>query len=329
MSAFTKADPFCRLSDTQGEFGVLAADGSRREQTRGATANALTVDVEDYFQVEAFASTIDRNRWETLPRRVEANTQRLLDIFGETAARATFFVLGWVAMRHPRLARRIVAEGHELASHGFDHLRADRQTPGEFRDDVRRSKQVLEDLTGVSVRGYRAPTFSLGRGSTWAHTILFEEGYQYSSSVYPIKHDLYGTPGAPRTPFAPLPGMLEIPLTTVKLLRFDLPASGGGYFRLLPYALSRELLKRASRVHRSPAIFYVHPWEIDPDQPRQRAAPFLSRFRHYLNLGCTEARLRRLLGDFTWARMDQLFLNDERGPFPVITSWTDRNPASL
>jgi polysaccharide deacetylase family protein (PEP-CTERM system associated) len=293
-----------------------------------AAANALTIDVEDYFQVEAFASTIDRSRWEALPRRVESNTERLLAIIGEAGARATFFMLGWVAKRHPQLARRIVAEGHELASHGFDHLRADRQTPAEFRDDVRRGKRLLEDIGGAPVRGYRAPTFSIGRDSKWAHAILFEEGYQYSSSVYPIKHDLYGTPGAPRTPFAPLPGMLEIPLTTVRFLRADVPASGGGYFRLLPYPLSRMLLTHAGRVHRSPAIFYLHPWEIDPDQPRPRDAPLLSRFRHYLNLDRTEPRLRRLLGDFTWMRMDQLFLGDDKGPFPVITCWTDRNPGS-
>ena len=305
---------------------MRAGDGCRR-RADGVAANALTVDVEDYFQVEAFASTIDRSDWETLPRRVESNTERLLEIFGETGARATFFFLGWVAARHPRLARRIVAEGHELASHGFGHLRADRQTPAEFRDDVRRSKQVLEDLGRVSVRGYRAPTFSLGRDTTWAHAILLEEGYQYSSSVYPIKHDLYGTPGAPRTPFAPLPGMIEIPLTTVRFLRIELPASGGGYFRLFPYSLSRQFVKRASRKHRSPSIFYVHPWEIDPNQPRQAAVPLLSRFRHYFNLGRTEPRLRRLLGYFAWTRMDELFLSDEAGPFPVIKSWTDPKPA--
>lgn len=327
MSESTRPESSSRISDIREEFTARAGHGPRQERAGCGTANALTVDVEDYFQVEAFASTIDRSRWETMPRRVEPNTERLLDIFGETGARATFFVLGWVATRHPGLARRIVAEGHELASHGSDHLRADRQTPDQFRDDVRRSKQVLEDVAGVSVRGYRAPTFSLGRGSTWAHTILSEEGYRYSSSVYPIKHDLYGVPGAPRTPFAPLPGMLEIPLTTVRLLRTDFPASGGGYFRLLPYPLSRALLERASREYRSPAVFYVHPWEIDPDQPRQSEAPFLSRFRHYLNLGRTEPRLRRLLGDFAWTRMDQLFLTDAAGPFPVITSWTDRNPA--
>ena len=326
MSIFSKAVASAKMSGAQGEFDVRAADGPHGRAGR-VPANALTVDVEDYFHVEAFASTIDRSAWETLPRRVEPNTERLLDIFGETGARATFFVLGWVATRHPRLVQRIAVEGHELASHGFGHLRADRQTPVEFRDDVRRSKKILEDITGVSVRGYRAPTFSLGRDSSWAHAILFEEGYRYSSSVYPVKHDLYGTPGAPRTPFAPLPGIIEIPLTTVRFLRIELPASGGGYFRVFPYSLSREFLKRASREHRSPAVFYIHPWEIDPDQPRQAAAPFLSRFRHYLNLDRTEPRLRRLLGDFTWTRLDELFLSEEAGPFPVIMSWTDLNPA--
>jgi polysaccharide deacetylase family protein (PEP-CTERM system associated) len=312
----------------QQDPGTLSAEVSDPEPAPGFDANAMTIDVEDYFQVEAFAATIDRNAWEGLPRRVERNTERLLDILAESDVQATFFTLGWVAQRHPGLVRRMVAEGHELASHGSDHMRADRQSPGDFRDDVRRSKRVLEDAGGVLVRGYRAPTFSIGRGSIWAHSILAEEGYQYSSSVYPIKHDLYGTPGAPRTPFAPLPGMLEIPLTTVRLLGIDLPASGGGYFRLLPYPLTRQLLRHASRANRSPSIFYLHPWEIDPEQPRQNAAPLLSRFRHYLNLGRTEPRLRRLLRNFSWTRMDRLFLTDQRGPFPVVVSWTDRKPPS-
>jgi polysaccharide deacetylase family protein (PEP-CTERM system associated) len=293
-----------------------------------AGANALTVDVEDYFQVEAFASIIERSSWDSLPRRVEPNTERLLDIFAEAEAKATFFVLGWVAERHPALVRRIVAAGHELASHGSGHLRVDGQSPEQFRDDIRRSKQVLEDLGGVLVRGYRAPTFSIGGNSKWAHRILLEEGYLYSSSVYPIRHDLYGIPGAPRTPFAPFPGMLEIPLSIARLCGMDWPASGGGYFRLFPYRVTRALLQRARRITRSPAIFYVHPWEIDPDQPRQRAAPLRSRVRHFLNLSRTEARLRRLLADFTWRRMDRLFLSGNRGPFPVVTSWTDRHSAS-
>jgi polysaccharide deacetylase family protein (PEP-CTERM system associated) len=303
---------------------ALATDPSCRDQVRSVVANAMTIDVEDYFQVEAFASTIDRGDWESLPRRVEHNTERLLDILAETEVQATFFTLGWIAERHPGLVRRIVADGHELASHGSDHTRVDCQSPETFRTDVRRSKQILEDVGGVRVRGYRAPTFSIGDRSRWAHAILCEEGYQYSSSVYPIKHDLYGSPGAPRTPFAPLPGLLEIPLTTVTVMRVDVPASGGGYFRLLPYPLTHWLLTHARRSNRSPAIFYLHPWEIDPDQPRQQTAPLLSRVRHYLNLGRTEPRLRRLLRNFAWTRMDRLFLSEEAGPFPVITSWTDR-----
>jgi polysaccharide deacetylase family protein (PEP-CTERM system associated) len=304
---------------------ALAAQGVGAET---AGANALTVDVEDYFQVEAFASVIERSSWDSLPRRVERNTERLLDIFAEAEAQATFFVLGWVAERHPALVRRIVSGGHELASHGSRHLRVDRQSPEQFRDDIRRSKQALEDLGGVVVSGYRAPTFSIGGNSKWAHRILLEEGFLYSSSVYPIRHDLYGTPGAPRAPFAPLPGMLEFPLSTARVWGTHWPASGGGYFRLFPYRLSYALLQRAQRVNRSPAIFYVHPWEIDPDQPRQRAAPLRSRVRHYLNLSRTETRLRRLLADFAWRRIDRLFLSGEKGPFPVVSSWTDRHSAS-
>ena len=299
-----------------------------RKPMRYAFANAMTIDVEDYFQVEAFASAIDRSDWDSLPRRVERNTERLLQILAESEVEATFFILGWVAERHPRLVRQVVAEGHELASHGSGHLRVDRQSREEFRDDVRRSRRVLEDLGGVPVRGYRAPTFSIGGDSKWAHTILMEEGYLYSSSIYPVKHDLYGTPEAPRTPFSPVPGILEIPLTSFRMMGLDMPASGGGYFRMLPYPVTRGLLHYARQVNRSPAVFYLHPWEIDPEQPRQQSAPWKSRFRHYLNLHRTEPRLRRLLRHFAWTRMDRLFLSDGRGPFPVIASWTDRKQAS-
>ena len=286
-------------------------------------ANAMTVDVEDYFQVEAFASTIERKDWDYLPRRVERNTLRLLDIFGEAKVQATFFILGWVAERHPALVRRIVTDGHELASHGFGHRRVDSQSPDAFRADVRDAKQMLEDAGGMLVRGYRAPTFSISGNSIWAHAILAEEGYRYSSSVYPVRHDLYGSPGAPRTAFEPLSGLVEVPLTTVRVLGIDVPASGGGFFRLYPYPLSRWLLTRANRANRAPAIFYLHSWEIDPEQPRQHRAPFLAKFRHYLNLGRTETRLRRLLRNFSWGRMDQLFLSGPSGAFPLITSWTD------
>jgi len=283
--------------------------------------NALTVDVEDYFQVEAFAGVINRGDWEALPRRVVRNTDRLLDIFADSGASGTFFTLGWVAERHPELVRRIVAEGHELASHGSDHYRLDQQSPAEFRDDIRRSKALLEDIGGAAVTGYRAPTFSVGVKSRWAHEILAEEGFRYSSSVYPIAHDLYGVPKAPRHPFCPLPGFIEIPLTTVRLFGRNFPTAGGGYFRLLPYAVTRTALRKAGSELRTSCVFYLHPWEIDPDQPRQVQAPFRSRLRHYVNLGRTEHRLRRLLRDFRWTRMDHLFLDETSPQPPLIESW--------
>jgi polysaccharide deacetylase family protein (PEP-CTERM system associated) len=287
----------------------------------------LTIDVEDYFQVEAFASTIDRRDWHRLPSRVERNTHRLLDLLAEAGVQATFFTLGCIARRHPSVARRIVADGHELASHGTDHLRVDRQSAAAFRADVRDSKKILEDVGGVAISGYRAPTFSIGRDTPWAHAILAEEGYCYSSSVYPVKHDLYGCPDAPRSAFAPVGDLLEIPLTTVRVLGREIPASGGGYFRLFPYPLSRWLLQRARR-QSAPPIFYLHPWEIDPAQPRQHQAPLRSRVRHYLNLSRTEPRLRRLLRNFEWTRMDRLFLAETSGPYPLIRAWTEaRSPS--
>jgi polysaccharide deacetylase family protein (PEP-CTERM system associated) len=304
------------------------ADGIGRFAPRGAGAGAMTIDVEDYFQVEAFASTIERKEWDRLPSRVERNTHRLLDVLAEAEVQATFFALGGIVRRYPAIARRIVADGHELASHGTDHIRADRSSASAFRVDVRDSKRILEDAGGVAVSGYRAPTFSIGRASDWAHAILAEEGYRYSSSVYPVKHDLYGSPDAPRSAFSPCPGLIEIPMTTVRLLGRDVPASGGGYFRLFPYPLSRWLLTKARRGG-DPAIFYLHPWEIDPEQPRQRRAPLRSRFRHYLNLGRTEPRLRRLLRDFSWTRLDRLFLTEGAGPYPSIATWTDpRSPSA-
>jgi len=286
--------------------------------------NALTIDVEDYFQVEAFAGVIDRGSWEVLPRRVARNTDRLLDILADAGVSATFFTLGWVAERHPELVRRIVAEGHELASHGSNHYRADQQSPPEFRDDVRRSKELLEDIGGTAVAGYRAPTFSVGPKSRWAHAILAEEGFRYSSSVYPIAHDLYGVPEAPRRAFCPQPGFIEIPLTTVRLFGRNLPTAGGGYFRLLPYRVSRTALRKAGNELRTSCVFYLHPWEIDPGQPRQLQAPLRSRLRHYINLGRTEDRLRRLLRDFRWTRMDRLFLDRTSTQPPLIESWLTR-----
>jgi polysaccharide deacetylase family protein (PEP-CTERM system associated) len=285
-----------------------------RDQSSGANAsgrrllNAMTVDVEDYFQVEAFAKVISRDTWETQPSRVKANTERLLELFAETGVKATFFTLGWIALRHRSLVKRIVDEGHELASHGFQHLRADRQTPEEFRVDVRRTKDLLEDIGGVRVSGYRAATFSIGRSNWWAFDVLAEEGYAYSSSVYPVAHDLYGVPDAPRVPFHPTgSSFTEVPLTTLRIAGKNLPCSGGGYFRLLPYGLSRRAFAHIATQERRPCVFYCHPWEIDPGQPRQTQAPLKSQLRHYLNLHKMEHRLRRLLRDFPWSRMDEAF----------------------
>ena len=270
--------------------------------------NALTVDVEDYFQVQALAGTVPRAAWETMPRRVEENTERLLAAFGRAGVHATFFTLGWVAERHPALIRRIVAGGHELASHGHDHQRVDRLGPVAFRADVRRARRALEDAGGVTVAGYRAPSFSFNTATSWAFAVLAEEGYRYSSSVYPIRHDLYGLPTAPRFPYRPEAGTLwEIPLTALRVLGRNLPCSGGGWFRLLPYPVSRLALRRFHRAEAAPAVFYTHPWEHDPGQPRLAVRHKLSRFRHYVNLSRTAGRLERLLNDFAWDRMDRVF----------------------
>jgi polysaccharide deacetylase family protein (PEP-CTERM system associated) len=269
--------------------------------------NAMTVDVEDWFQVQAFAGTISRDDWESLPRRVEASTDRFLQMFADHGVSATFFTLGWVADRHPALVRRIVAAGHELASHGYAHRLVHEQSPEAFLDDVARARQVLEDAGGVAVRGYRAPTFSIDGRNLWAFDVLVEAGYAYSSSVFPVRHDLYGMPDAPRGPHRVSGGrLLEIPMTTVRLAGRNLPCSGGGYFRLMPYGLFRAGLRRVNG-HGERGLFYTHPWEIDHGQPRVSAAPRLAQFRHTVNLAHTAGRIRRLLGDFAWGRMDQVF----------------------
>ncbi|HJU20803.1 MAG TPA: XrtA system polysaccharide deacetylase [Stellaceae bacterium] len=281
--------------------------GNARPLGVGLT-HAMTVDVEDYFQVEAFADRIARASWEGIPRRVEANVDRLLDMFAAAEVGATFFTLGWVAERHPGMIRRIAAGGHEVASHGYDHRRADRLDPPRFREDIRRAKRILEDLAGRPVLGYRAPTFSIGSGNAWAWDILAEEGYRYSSSLYPIRHDLYGDAHAPRAPFRPAGGGLwEIPLTTRRICGQNFPAAGGGYFRLLPYRLSRHNLSAVAAVEAQPCIFYLHPWEIDAAQPRVAGIGWRTRLRHYLNLAAMPDRLARLVRDFRWGRMDEVF----------------------
>jgi polysaccharide deacetylase family protein (PEP-CTERM system associated) len=270
--------------------------------------NAMTVDVEDYFQVQAFAHCIPRQSWEHTPARVEANVDRILTLFATADVKATFFTLGWIGQRHPGLIRRIVAQGHELASHGWDHTRADAQDPGSFRDDVSRTRALLEDVGGVVVAGYRAPTFSIGAGNPWALRVLQEEGYRYGSSIYPIRHDLYGTPGASRVPFQP-DGLSfwEIPMTTLRLLGRNLPCSGGGYFRLLPSALYRMGLNHINRREGQAGVFYFHPWEIDPGQPRVLGCGWKSRLRHYTNLSRMEADIAVLLRRFAWDRMDRVY----------------------
>lgn len=272
------------------------------------TVNAMTVDVEDWFQVQAFARAISRDAWETLPRRVEENTDNFLKMFADAGVKATFFTLGWVADRHPALIRRIVEGGHELASHGYWHRLAHEQEPAAFREDVGHARRVLEDVGGVAVRGYRAPTFSINTRNPWAFDVLQEEGYSYSSSIFPIRHDLYGVPDAPRFAHRVAGGgLLEIPMTTVRLGGRNFPCSGGGYFRLFPYALFRAGLRRFNARDAAPGVFYTHPWEIDPGQPRVAAVPAMSRFRHYVNLSRTHARIVRLLQDFAWDRMDRVF----------------------
>lgn len=272
--------------------------------------NALTIDVEDYFQVSAFAPHIARADWPRLECRVEANIERILLLLDSRRIHATFFTLGWIAERYPAMLRRVADAGHEVASHGYAHLRASDQSAAQFADDVRRSKSILEQLTGLAVRGYRAPSFSIGAANLWAFDVLQEEGYRYSSSIYPIRHDHYGMPDAPRFAWRPRGshGVLELPVSTVRLRGRNWPAGGGGYFRLMPYALSRWLLRRINSRDGQAGIFYFHPWELDPGQPRPPGLSTRTRFRHYLNLGRMEARLGRLTGDFAWDRMDRIFL---------------------
>lgn len=275
-----------------------------------AMINAMSVDVEDYFQVSAFESHIDRSQWDSLPHRVEQNTQLILDIFDQHRVKATFFTLGWVAERYPQLIRRIVDDGHELASHGYQHTRVTEQTPEQFRQDLRISKQILEDLGGQPIVGYRAASYSIGAQNLWALQILEEEGFHYSSSIYPVKHDLYGMPDAPRFAFRPgnAPRLLEIPITTLNVLGRNMPCGGGGFFRLYPYQFSKWAYRYINANEKQPGIFYFHPWEIDPEQPRQQNLSFKTRFRHYLNLGRTQNRLSHLLDDFAWDTMRNVFL---------------------
>jgi polysaccharide deacetylase family protein (PEP-CTERM system associated) len=274
--------------------------------------NAMTCDVEDYFQVSAFAPHISRDSWPTRECRVERNMDRILGILDDAGIKGTFFTLGWIAERYPQVVRRIADGGHELASHGYAHLRASDQDRYEFTSDITRAKHLLEDISGQRVLGYRAPSFSIGPRNMWALEALQMAGYRYSSSIYPIAHDHYGMPDAPRFAFYPngRDGLLEVPITTVRLRQRNLPAGGGGYFRLMPYSMSRWLMRKVNRDDRQSAIFYFHPWELDPQQPRPHGVDLKSRFRHYVNLHRMEGRIRALTRDFAWDRMDRIFLGN-------------------
>jgi polysaccharide deacetylase family protein (PEP-CTERM system associated) len=276
----------------------------------GRATNAISIDVEDYFQVEAFFGVIDRANWDTFECRVERNIDVILDLLATSGSRATFFTLAWIAERYPAVVRKIVANGHELASHGSDHRRADTQTYAEFFADVAHAKRVLEDLGGTEVKGYRAPSFSVMRGNLWALEALASAGYRYSSSINPIAHDNYGIPEAPRFAFHPFAGdpFLEIPVTSLRLFGRNWPCGGGGFFRLLPYPVNSAALSHVMRRDRQPCVFYFHPWEVDAGQPRIHAAGPKSRFRHYLNLRKMQPRLARLMKDYSWGRVDEIFL---------------------
>lgn len=283
--------------------------------------NAMSVDLEEYFQVSAFERHIDPQRWDRIPSRVEHSIDRILTLFELSSIRATFFTLAWVAQRHPQMIRRIAQAGHEIASHGMRHIRADTQDRRAFQADVTRAREILQDISGQPVNGYRAASYSIMADNLWAHDVLAEAGYSYSSSVYPGRHDRYGLPEAPRFPFRQKTnGLLEIPVTTVEVAGRRFPCGGGGFFRLYPYALSRWAISRVNRHDARPAHFYFHPWEIDPSQPRVPQLDVRTRVRHYLNLKRMEPRLRRLLSDFHWDRMDHVFVATVADQTPVNVS---------
>lgn len=272
--------------------------------------NAMTIDVEDFFQVSAFANHISRSQWDTIPCRIERNIDIILTLLDANNTQATFFTLGWIAERYPAMVKRIVDNGHELASHGYGHQRVSDLSREAFRTDLTLAKNILEDLSSSPVIGYRAPSFSIGTNNLWALDVLQETGHLYSSSIYPIKHDHYGMPNAPRFAYHPrgANGVLELPPTTICVMGRNLPAAGGGYFRLLPYSASRWLIRKVNQQEKQSCIFYFHPWELDPEQPRQAGISLKTKFRHYVNLSRMESRIAALLRDFSWDRMDRIFL---------------------
>ena len=289
-----------------------AAPGVNRPQEsagRLRLVNAMSVDVEDYYQVSAFEGVISRDQWAGIPSRIPRNVDKILEIFDGAGVHATFFVLGWVCKQHPGLVKRIADAGHEIASHGDDHARVGTMDREAFLADSESTRKLLEDTSGRRVIGYRAPSFSIGQGTLWAHDVLAEAGFEYSSSIFPVSHDHYGLPDSPRFPYRVADDrLLEIPMSTVRVFGRNWPCSGGGYFRLMPYRYSNWCTTRINRDERKPVVFYFHPWELDPGQPRVQGISAKARFRHYLNLDRFEARLRRMLADFSWDRMDKVFL---------------------
>lgn len=271
--------------------------------------NAMTVDVEDYFQVSAFEKYIPRESWDDLDLRVEANVDAILEIFSEHDVKATFFLLGWVAEKCPGMIHKITEQGHELASHGYSHVRVHDQQRDEFREDIVKTKQILEDISGKSIAGYRAASFSVNKEEHWVHEELMQAGFKYSSSVYPIRHDLYGIPDGKRYPYKPFDGdLIEVPVTTLEFFGLRIPCGGGGYFRLFPYQLSSWFIRKINSSEKSPCIFYFHPWELDIDQPRLEKLDWKTNFRHYNGIEQMNDRLSRLSKEFVWDRMDNVFL---------------------
>jgi polysaccharide deacetylase family protein (PEP-CTERM system associated) len=315
-----------RDSSAPRSFRLQAED---RLPAEGPIINALSVDVEDYFQVSAFERVVSRDTWTTFDSRVAANTHRLLDLFDETGVKATFFTLGWIASHHPGLVREIAARGHEIASHGYNHQLVYMLTPLQFREDVRAAKAALEDASGQQVIGFRAPSFSIVSASLWAFDILIEEGYQYDTSIFPIHHDRYGIPDAPRhmhTIARQAGTLLEMPASTVRIGSVNLPIAGGGYFRLFPYQFTRWGIRRVNTVDRAPVMFYMHPWEIDPEQPRI-AAGAATRWRHYGGLHRTAMRLRRLVGDFRFDTVASVLNVSPRAAASDALSWSPSPPS--
>ncbi|WP_259057098.1 XrtA system polysaccharide deacetylase [Methylohalomonas lacus] len=281
----------------------------------------MTVDVEDYFQVSAFENHITREEWASLPCRIEKNIDLILSMFDDHGVKATFFTLGWIAERHTEMVRRIANAGHEIASHGYSHVRINRQDREAFRNDIIRTKHLLEDISGNIVHGYRAASFSINAENHWAHKELDSAGYKYSSSVYPIHHDLYGIPGGYRFAYRPGGGsLLEIPLSTYQWRGHRVPCAGGGYFRLFPYMISRSMINRINRNDNKPCIFYFHPWELDPGQPRPKGLNLKTRFRHYKNLHRMQSKLSLLLAEFNWGALQDIFMDELGLPSPLSGS---------